>query len=209
MASKGKKRFRRQWEEFALWLKTGGRPDTFEEAYDVVKDKVSGLYESEARAMWDNIRAINPRSIVEIGRNLGGSQFLFCCAAPELVCFESVDVEYFELTDPALECWGARHDMHIDNIVADSTTYTPKSDIYDLVFIDGGHTGPIVRQDILIWKDHCRYIAFHDYADRGSANKHKRVFSDVVDEISTAAQAYGWQKYGSRGRSDITFKTGL
>ena len=208
MASKGKHKYRKQWEEFAYYLKTGGRPDTFQDAYAIVADKVSGLYESEAMAMWDNIRSINPRSIAEIGRNLGGSQFLFCCAAPELVAFDSIDIEYFELTDPTLECWGARHGINIMNMVTDSTTYTPDR-MYDFVFIDGGHTGTIVHEDILNWKDHAKFIAFHDYADRGSANKHKRVFSDVVDEIRTAAQAYGWKQYGSRGRSDITFKTGL
>ena len=208
MASKGKHRYRKQWEAFAEYLKTGKRPDTFEEAYAVVADKVSGLYESEARAMWNNIRAINPKSIVEIGRNLGGSQFLFCCAAQELEIFNSYDIEDFELTDEPLEQWSGFNSILTYNHVSDSTKLQARNIIHDLVFIDGGHTGEIVRQDIRIWKDHCKYIAFHDYADLGH-NKHKRRFHDVVEEIRVAADRYGWQLFGERGKSDVTFKTGL
>jgi len=208
MASRGKKKYFEQWHAFAEYLLDAGRPDTFEEAYSAVCDKVSGLYESEAMAMWDNLRAINPKTIVEIGRNLGGSQFLFCCAAQECHRLLSIDIEDFELTDWRLREWGERNGVHIQNAVYDSTKWQADG-VWDFVFIDGGHTGEIVRADIEIWKDHARYIAFHDYADRGTANKHKRVFSDVVAEISAAARAYQWQQYGSRGRSDITFKTGV
>lgn len=207
MASKGKHKYRQQWQAFAEWLETGGRPDTFEEAYAVVADKVSGLYASEAQAMWKNIRSINPQSMVEVGRNLGGSQFLFCCAAREVQRFLSIDVEEFELTDWALRDWGNRHGISIQNVVADSTTWKAHA-VYDFVFIDGGHTGEIVHEDIRIWKDHARFIAFHDYADRGT-NKHKRVFHDVIEEIEAAAQAYQWKHFGVRGRSDITFETGV
>jgi hypothetical protein len=208
MASRGKHKYRAQWEAFAEYLKTGQRPDTFEEAYAVVCNKVSGLYESEARAMWNNIRAINPKSIVEIGRNLGGSQFLFCCAAPDLEYFESVDIEAFELTDEPLMDWAKENGFRTTNIVHDSTDYDASGYIFDLVFIDGGHTGPIVKADIEAWKDHCRFIGFHDYADLGH-NKHKRCFHDVVAEIQGAAERYGWQQFGERGKSDIVFKTGL
>ena len=211
MASRGKHKYRKQWEAFAAYLETGKRPTTFEEAYAVVCDKVSGLYESEARAMWNNIRAINPKSIVEIGRNLGGSQFLFCCAAPELEHFLSIDIEEFELTDWELRRWGLKNGIHTHNAVEDSTKTEVAScgRLWDLVFIDGGHTGPIVRADIEIWKDHCSYICFHDYANHNGQNKHKRYYPDVVAEITAAAQAYQWQQFGERGKSDIVFKTGV
>ena len=139
MPSRGKHKYRKQWEAFAQWLEKGGRPYYFLEAYDVVKDKVSGLYCSEARAMWNNIRAINPKTMVEIGRNLGGSQFLFCCAAPEVEHFYSVDIEEFELTDMALRHWGNRHGIAIQNTVQDSANVFT-STVWDFVFIDGGHT---------------------------------------------------------------------
>jgi len=208
MASKGKHKFRAQWEAFAEYLKTGERPDTFEEAYSVVSDKVSGLYESEARAMWNNIRAINPKSIVEIGRNLGGSQFLFCCAAQELETFKSFDIEEFELTDEPLKDWAECNDIFTSNFVIDSTMILMPGR-FDLVFIDGGHTGPIVKADIEIWKDYCKYIAFHDYANDNGRNKHRRYYPDVVAEISAAAERYGWELFGERGRSDVVFKTGV
>lgn len=207
MPSRGKVKYRKQWEKFAEYLKTNNRPQSFEEAYAVVCDKVSGLYRSEAEAMWYNIKSINPESIVEVGRNLGGSQFLFCCAATELKSFLSVDIELFELTDSALEIWGSKQGIYVANVIHDSTTFEPADEMWDLVFIDGGHSGPIVKADIEVWKDHCKYIAFHDYADRGSKNKHKRVFKDVIAEISNAADKYGWKPFGVRGRSDITFET--
>ena len=207
MASRGKKKYLKQWTAFAEYLKTGKRPDTFEEAYAVVADKVSGLYESEARAMWHNIRAIKPKSIVEIGRNLGGSQFLFCCAAPELEQLWSIDIEAFELTDTWLEEWGCFNGIDIQNDVHDSSESVPVG-MYDLVFIDGLHTGPGVRADIEVWKDHARHLAFHDFSDR-KTNRHKRHYPDVVAEIRGAAQAYQWQQFGERGKSDIVFKTGL
>ena len=76
----------------------------------------------------------------------------------------------------------------------------------DFVYIDGEHTGEGVAADIANWKDHTRLIGFHDYADRGSKNKHKRVFKDVVAEISNAAAVNGWQQVGERGRSEIVFR---
>jgi hypothetical protein len=211
MASKGKHKYRAQWERFAEYLKTGERPDTFEEAYAVVCDKVSGLYESEARAMWNNIRKINPKSIVEIGRNLGGSQFLFCCAAQELEFFLSLDIEEFELTDAPLIRWGDLHGLDIFNMVEDSSKWQNDEDQhpYDLVFVDGNHTGPGVRADIEVWKDHCKWISFHDMADDNGRNKHRRYYPDVVAEISAAAERYGWEQFGERGRSDIVYRTGL
>lgn len=205
MASKGKHKYRTQWLAFAEYLKKNERPAEFEQAYSVVADKVSGLYRSEAQAMWNNIRAINPRTMVEVGRNLGGSQFLFCCAALEVEKFLSIDIEAFDLTDWALRDWGNARGIRIQNCVHDSTTWKPHM-VHDFVFIDGGHTGEIVKADIEVWKDHAQFIAFHDYADQNGKNKHRRHYPDVVAEITAAADRYGWLQFGERGRSDITYR---
>lgn len=208
MASKGKHKYRQQWEAFANYLKTGKRPKQFDQAYGVVADKVSGLYEMEARAMWKNIKTIKPKKLVEVGRNLGGSLFLFGCAGTQLEEVLSIDVEHFELTDWELERWFTAHDIYCDCTIQDSTQYEAEG-TWDLVFIDGGHTGPTVRADIEVWREHARYIGFHDFADRDGKNRHKRYYADVVNEIKAAAQAYQWQQFGERGRSDIVFKTGV
>lgn len=215
MASKGKKKFRAQWEAFATYLDAEIRkadgpevPRTFEEAYAIVADKVSGLYKSEAKAIWDVLREIQAKSIVEVGRNLGGSLFLFGCACEHLESVASYDIEEFELTDCKLMGWYRRQGVDCDVFVQDSTKIVVShDDMFDFVFIDGGHTGEIVRKDIMIWKDHCKYIGFHDFANKGNTNKHKRVFHDVVAEISAAARHYQWEQVGERGRSEIVYKT--
>jgi len=208
MGSRGRYRYAEQWEAFADVLRSGIRPTTFERCWPYIEDKVSGQYEEEARALWSNLKRIDPRSLVEIGRNLGGTLWMFACACPNLEEVLSLDVEWYDTTDNLWVKWFAEHGIRAKILECDSTQFCPFG-MYDFVFVDGGHTGPIVRGDIDVWKDHCRYIAFHDYADRGSDNKHKRVFSDVVNEIHKAEIENGWEQFGERGRSDIVYRTGL
>lgn len=209
MASRGKKKYYKQWSAFADYLSLMKRPETFEECRAVVADKVSGLYESEAFAIWNILWEIKPKRIAEVGRNLGGSLFMYGCCCTELEYVFSVDIERFEETDLILGLWFQNHGIDSDVIVADSTEIKlDEDDIYDFVMIDGGHTGPIVKKDIDVWKDNVRVISFHDYADKRT-NKHKRVYPDVIAEISAAARYYGWKQIGQRGRSEICFETGV
>jgi len=204
--SRGMKRYRKQWEAFAEVLKSGYRPTSFEDTWAVVSDKVCGLHKVEARALWNNLRVINPISLVEIGRNLGGGLFLMCCACPKLEWVETYDIAEYPLTDAAFEKWFKVNNIRADIELTDSALIVSEGGSYcDFVWIDGGHTGEAVEADIEIWKD-CEYIGFHDYADK-KRNKHKRYYPDVVKEISEAADRYGWKMFGERGRSDIIFKT--
>jgi cephalosporin hydroxylase len=208
MGSKGRYRYAKQWEAFADVVKSGIRPKTFERCWSYISDKVSGQYESEARALWNVLQTIKPESIVEVGRNLGGTLWMFACACPQLKEVLSLDIEWYDTTDNLWVKWFADHDVQAKILECDSTKHQAFG-MYDFVFIDGLHTGEAVAADIQVWRDHARYIAFHDYADRGANNKHKRVFPDVVYEISKAAQLYGWQQVGERGRSEIVFETGI
>lgn len=209
--SRGYRRYQKQIKQFAEYLSTGYRPTSFEAAYEVVSDKVSGQYKQEAVALWDILAVNDIKSVVEVGRNLGGTAFLFACACPKLERFLSLDIEEFPISDHALKCWFDRQGIDAELRVCDSTTFEPCRDtfacgLWDFVFIDGGHTGDIVRADIQAWKDHARLIGFHDYADR-KVNKHKRYYPDVVEEITWAAERYGWQQVGMRGRSEIVYAT--
>jgi predicted O-methyltransferase YrrM len=212
MPSKGYRRYQKQVKEFAANLSTGYRPTSFEAAYEVVKDKVSGQYKREAIALWDILSVNDVKSIVEVGRNLGGTAFLFACACPQLEAFLSLDIEDFPISDHALQCWFDHQGIDAQLRVCDSVDFAVARDpfacrLWDFVFIDGGHTGAIVREDIHAWKDHCRMIGFHDYADKGGANKHRRYYPDVVEEITWAAEKYNWQQIGMRGRSEVVFAT--
>jgi len=208
MGSKGRYRYAKQWEAFADVLKSGIRPKTFGRCWPYIEHKVSGLYESEARALWNVLQKIQPQSIVEVGRNLGGTLWMFACACQQLREVLSIDIEWYDTTDDLWVRWFRDHGIAAKILECDSTRFAPQG-MYDFCFIDGGHTGPIVAGDIEAWRDHCRYIGFHDYANLGSRNKHRRVYPDVVYEISRAAQTYGWTQVGTRGRSEIVYRTGL
>ena len=210
MPSKGRFRYAEQWNRFADYLKRfEDRPKTFEAAYEIVSDKVSGMYESEARALWDILQAEQPQTIVEIGRNLGGTLFLFGCAAQDsLNGVLSYDIEYFDTTDDIFPQWFAHHGVDCFLYTDDSTTITAPDRVFDFVFVDGGHDGHTVRADIEAWKDHARLIGFHDYANN-KTNKHKRFYGDLVYEISKAAREYGWKQVGKRGKSEIVYRTEL
>lgn len=202
-------KFKNQRYEFSDFLKIGKRPKTFEETYKIVENKVSGLYESEARSVWDTLHHKDEiKSIVEVGRNLGGSLFLFTCMFPNLQKVLSIDIGEFEPTDSALKDFLKINNISFEFIKMDSTQYKAEG-FWDFVFIDGGHTAEIVREDINIWKKRCKYIGFHDFANLGKKNKHKRVFKGVIDEINAAWLENDWKQIGERRRSEIIFETGL
>lgn len=198
----------KQRTEFAEYLRTFKRPNTYEEVYDVVKDKVSGLYRCESEPIWEIFKDKKIESFVEVGRNLGGSNFFFTCLFKDLKKILSIDIDTFKITDDALKEYLTHHNISHEFVKADSTAYEA-SGFWDFVFIDGGHTGEIVSADIEIWRNRCKYIGFHDYADKGRKNKHKVFYPDVVEEIKKAAEKYGWKQIGNRGRSEIIFETGI
>lgn len=198
------------WQGMADVFRSGARPDSFQEAYRLCKP-VCGQYENEAKAIWDFIRANDIKSIVEVGRNLGGNIFLMCCAAKNLQRFLSVDLLRWSLTDDVLPGWWASHGIEGLAHVADSIGYThPKSwdrCDWDLVYIDGGHTGEIVTCDISNWFHRTRFIGFHDFADMGRKNCHRKVFHGVVDAIASSRDRLGWLQVGQRANSEVIFRT--
>lgn len=200
-----RKRKRKEWEEFSSLLKNRTRITNFDEAYSSVS-VVCGLYKKEAESVWLFLKEINPRSIVEIGRCLGGSFWLFGCACDNLERSLSIDILEYEVTDNNLKEWYEYYGVECDVLVCDSKSW--KEDrMWDFVFIDGGHDEPTVKADIEVWKDKCKYIGFHDFSDRGRKNCHKKPFPDLVEVVSESAEKYGWVQFWDRGKSEIIFKT--
>ena len=198
---------------FAERLEGFDHPEDFADAWAVCGGKVCGFYLGEAVAIWHILRREKIRSIAEVGRNLGGGLCILACAARDLEYLWSIDVVAIPEVDVPLAKWLATLGVICKLDEADSASISIPAkvpftgqDLWDLVYIDGEHTGPGVKADIEKWRGRCRLIAFHDYADEGR-NYHRTRYNDVVDEISAAAARYGWERTGQRGRSEIVFRT--
>lgn len=202
---------RQRSEKMANLFASNVRPIEFEECFELCSF-ACGQYKQEAQAIWNAIKEIKPMKMAEVGRDLGGNSFLMCCAAPKLEHFTSIDINYDRsLTDNALRFWLDHHKVQHQILVRNSATYSPQL-YYDFVYIDGGHEYEDVVKDIEVWRTRTRYIGFHDFADLGSKNKHKRAYPGVVKAIKEARDHYGWREFGTRadgwvrGRSEIIFK---
>lgn len=188
-------------KKFVEHLKTKQLLD-LNKAYDVVKE-TSGLYKCEIEGIVSALEDKRIESMVEIGRCLSGSIYLYLCCFP-IKRFLSIDVKRYG-TDTAIKEFMDGLNIQNEILVQDSSKYTPKES-WDFVLIDGDHTGPGVKSDIEIWKNKCKYIGFHDYADRGS-NRHRKVHPEVIKEITEAINKYGWKQIGIRRRSEIVLET--
>jgi hypothetical protein len=198
------------WKAMESVFASGVKPDDFGKAYSLCSP-VCGQYKDEAESLWRFIRGNEIHSIAEVGRNLGGNIFLLSCAAKELKTFLSVDLLYWSLTDDIIPDWWRKNGVDGTLCVCDSMKYMIPRELelknWDFVYIDGGHTGEIVKADIEFWKDKTRFIGFHDFADKGSKNCHRKVFKGIVKEIQDARDKYGWVQFGDRANSEIVFRT--
>ena len=196
-------------KKLAAVLESGKRPESFEEAYGEI-ELIAGLYGSEARAVWDFIKSSDIRSVVEIGRYFGTGVFMMSCAARKLERFLSIDIVSRPMIEDPMRVWAERNGFDLELVVCDSKKYEPDAELHwDFVFIDGGHTGETVTNDLEKFRRSTKFIGFHDFADNGSRNRHKRVYRDVVEAISAARDKYGWELAWPRGRSEVIFRTGV
>ena len=200
-----RQRNKKQWHELASLMRDGYRPTTLARVWDVVGTGVSGFHTGEAAALWHACKTDgNIRSIAEVGRCLGGTLWMMACCNRKLEEVYSIDVQRFDVTDDAFHDFFTIHGIKHKILVDDSRNAKPERK-YDLVIIDGEHTGEGVTADIKIWWQHARLLCFHDYADKGR-NYHRRRYSYVVAAISYHAEKYGWKQVGERGKSEIIFE---
>lgn len=199
---------RRSYAKLVDLLKNRWRAKSFDELLEHNPWGVCGQYRCEAEGLWDTLKDLKIESMVEIGRNLGGGLFLFISMLPDLKKVLSIDIDKRDPTDNEFPGYLDHFGIENEIIVIDSTKYEPYDYLWDFVYIDGGHEREAIRKDIDIWKNRTKYIGFHDFADLGSKNKHKRKHSGVVKEISKAEEKFGWKRIGRRGRSEIVFDTG-
>jgi len=200
--------FLKRWQPMAEIFKSGARPDDLGKAYEMLRGR-AGLYQCESQAIWDFIRAKDIRSIVEVGRNAGAGVFLLACAARNLCRFLSIDVFSCAEMDEVIPAWANINGFEMEVVTCDSMEYEPdRNQRWDFVFVDGGHTGSVVTNDLEKFRGLTRYIGFHDFADLGRRNTHKICYRGVVEAVSSARDRHGWKQVGSRGRSEVIFDTG-
>jgi len=185
-------------------LAAGARPDTFAGYWGLVKP-IAGLRRRESRALWNVLRGERVERAVEIGRNMGGSLMLIVCACPDLREIVSLDIAPIAQVDAGLQSWLDGLGIAWEFIASGSQLVTPPRDVRDFVFVDGSHIGKLVAKDIALWKDHTRLLGFHDYTLAGRRTR----YPGVVTAIDNAREANDWQPVGTRGGTEIVFRTGV
>jgi len=205
---RGVKKRANEWATFLDALRTNTRPDTFDEIYAHINNHVYGLYEDESRALWNILKKEEIRSVAEVGRHLGANLFMIACCCRELEYVYSTDIFDYDPGDTVLKNWFTANNICsiISVIEPDEVIENPDGIMFDFVFIDGGHKAESAARDIESWKDHARLIGFHDYADK-KTNRHGRYHGGLVEVITKAANEYGWEQTGERGRSEIVYRT--
>jgi len=118
-------------------------------------------------------RAIQPRSILEIGIGMGVAALAFLEASPFGATYTGIDNDYeyekkFSVrpTDYVRDLLG-NAGYHTDIVVADSSALTElPARWYDLAHIDGDHREPAVRHDVtLAWQAGSKWILCDDARD--------------------------------------------
>tara|TARA_Y100000310_G_C20548744_1_gene746944 strand:+ start:511 stop:1140 length:630 start_codon:yes stop_codon:yes gene_type:complete len=110
----------------------------------------TGKYPNYQNLLFDVVRALNPKNILEIGFNAGHSACCFLNAAPkaEMVTF---DICHHGTEKPAIEV--LKKYFNIKLIEGDSRetvpTFFKENDVkFDFAFIDGGHQSDLPYEDM-------------------------------------------------------------
>lgn len=157
----------------------------------------------EAAYIFKTIRTNECKSILEIGRFLGGSTVLIAVAKKAEASFYSVDlkVKFPSYADDKIitSVLAKIGKPNIHLIIADSTTYIPPQKI-DFVFIDGDHSYEGVKKDYQNIKKYLEsgaHVLFHDaVASRDFSTKDDRV-NKFIKELESDSQLKHIDNVGS------------
>lgn len=162
-----------------------------------------GMRMEEAVSIQEALKDKSIHSVAEVGRYYGGSTYLWSRLF-NLRKILSIDIRSVG-TENALRAYFDSLGVENEMLVCNSTSYKSQ-ETFDFVFIDGRHTVKSCFADIEIWKNHCRFICFHDYTDELGSVGRKYLFSALVDLINEAAKSNGWIQIGKRAHSEIIFQ---
>lgn len=156
---------------------------------------VIALTVRQAAYLFELIRRMRARKVVEIGRYKGGSTFLIAAAMNGAGEFWSIDLGRLEARvrgqasrpyDDQLRNLCARLGLRVHLIVGDSRTVEVDTGEVDLVFIDGDHSYEGVKSDFERFGRRVRLggaVLFDDAFDERVFKGHLETVGRVVQEI--------------------------
>lgn len=107
----------------------------------------------EATYLYRLIKSMEGPRVAELGRYKGGTTFLMAAAGAHVISLENGALEdpreYTADLCQALQCF------HLDDraecLIADALTFPLEPNSFDLVFLDFGHEGEVVRAGFELW----------------------------------------------------------
>ena len=163
---------------------------TFEQAWNR-RVGTGWLSEAEARAMWNYMRLINARWVLEVGSYFGRSAGIFAAFLAEhdfselIACDPLADGHHFPMSDSdkAHEAMRSIYEIVASFGMANRFTFHRKRDaelfqeftsqggcLFNLIYLDGDHTYEATLDSIERWSQ-CLHpngvMLIHDYAESG------------------------------------------
>ena len=163
--------------------------------------------EEEIRLLIEEVRALRPATVLEIGTSMGGTLFLWCRIADPGALVISVDLPggkfgggYSRLRTPVYKRFpqpGQTLHLMRANSHAPETFAAVRERLngrkVDFLFIDGDHTYEGVRQDWETYRTLVRpggLIAFHDVAMNYKDTRVKQLWDEIRDSYQSREYAY-------------------
>ena len=152
--------------------------------------------EEELARLLEDVRRLNPRTVIEIGTSMGGTLYLWTRLAKPDAVIVSVDLPggqfgggYSPLRTPIYRRF-ARERQTLHLMRADSHQHSTLEQVrvlfggqsVDLLFIDGDHTYEGVKQDWEMYSPLVRpggLVVFHDVAGNYDTTQVKRFWDEI------------------------------